>query len=113
MASVFSDRRIQNVVIEGHISVLALVISAVPHGTVLGPLLFLLFVNDLESSVKHSKIKLFADDSHLIKSLNPDACEYDQSLLQEDLDAVLDWAIKNNMLLNQKKFQLLSAFPRP
>ena len=103
----FLSNRKQKVVVNGMVSAIQLVLSGVPQGTVLGPLLFLLFVNDLEGCVKHSKLKLFADDSRLIKSLHPSLFEHDAGHLQDDLDAVLDWAKSNNMVLNASKFQLI------
>ena len=97
------DRK-QFVIVEGWKSFLAAVISGVPQGTVLGPLLFLLYIDDITTVVLHSKIKIFADDSKihkLIRSL------LDRLLLQEDLERVVDWAESNNMELNEEKFQLL------
>ena len=60
----------QRVVINGAFSDWASVTYGVPQGTVLGPLLFLLYANDLESVVKHSTIKLFSDDALLYAAVN-------------------------------------------
>ena len=103
----FLSNHTQKVVIDGKVSETIFVISGVPQGTVLGPLLFLLFVNDMELCIKHSNLKLFADDSRLTKDINPEVPDADQDFLQQDLNAILDWAISNNMILNEKKFQLL------
>ena len=65
--------------------------SGVPQGSVLGPLLFLLYIDDLRSIVKHSKVKLYADDVTLYKEIKS---EIDCILLQEDLDRICDWANK-------------------
>ena len=89
-------------------SLVDLVLSGVPQGTVLGPLLFLLYVNDLELCLNHSKLKLFADDSRLVKDLHPVNYEDGCVELQTDLEASLKWAQANNMVLNESKFQLLS-----
>jgi hypothetical protein len=100
----FLSGRTQHAVIDGVRSNVIRVLSGVPQGTVLGPLLFILYINDLFSVVKHSKIKVFADDSKLHKSIgSPTDCK----LLQEDLHAVVRWATINNMELNESKFQLL------
>ena len=70
----FLGRHSQKVVMDGHKSKPAPVVSGVPQGTVLGPLLFLLFINDMPSEVTQgTRIRLFADDCliyHLIHCLN-------------------------------------------
>ena len=66
----------------------------------LGPLLFLLYIDDLHCIVKHSKLKLYADDVTLyceIKSVE------DCHLLQEDLDRICDWDNKWQLRLNAAK----------
>ena len=65
----FLTTRTQRVVLEGEFSTTAEVISGVPQGTVLGPLLFLLYVNDIPSYVS-SKTRLFADDGLLYREIN-------------------------------------------
>ena len=81
----FLQGRTQHVVIDGVESKIR-VLSGVPQGTVLGLLLFILYINDLFSVVKHSKVKVFADDSKLHKNINSPS---DSKLLQEDLYAVV------------------------
>ena len=64
-------------------------LSGVPQGTVLGPLLFLLYINDLPNVVKNSKISLYADDAKLFfKVRNQD----DVARLHEDILSVIKWA---------------------
>ena len=100
----FLDERYQRVVIQGKLSTPEKVQSGVPQGTVLGPILFILYINDLTAVLKSSAIKIFADDSKLIKSIEN---EEDRKMLLEDLFAVIKWAEENKMELNESKFMLL------
>ena len=76
----FLSDRTQTVVIDG-------VTSGVPQGTVLGPILFLIYINDLPEYLTHSKLRLFADDSIIYKI----TCQDDCKKLQSDLDAAARW----------------------
>ena len=96
----FLTHRWQRVVVNGAYSDWLSVKSGVPQGSVLGPLLFLLYIDDLHSVVKHSKLKLYADDVTLYKEIK---CESDCKLLQEDLDCICDWADKWQLRLNASK----------
>ena len=80
----FLTNRTQKVVVDGSSSESARVRSGVPQGTVLGPLLFLTYINDLPSMVS-SQIRLFADDCLLYR---PIKCRADQEQLQRDLSAL-------------------------
>ena len=78
-------------------------ISGVPQGTVLGPLLFLILLTSIDTDVD-SFISSFADDTKLQRSVK----SYDDvHLLQRDLDRVYEWASTFNMEFNSDKFQLL------
>ena len=84
----FLSNRKQEVVLEGHHSIQADVLSGVPQGTVLGPLLFLAYINDLPDSLKSSDARLFADDSLLYLTVNG---AKGNNQLQEDLSALEEW----------------------
>ena len=85
-------------------SSLAEVLSGVPQGSVLGPLLFMLFVNDLPKVVKNSAIKIFADDTKLYFSAPKDA-SFDS--LQGDIESVLEWTVQNQLLVAFQKCNIL------
>ena len=76
----FLANRSQQVMVEGHASTPAPVTSGVPQGTVLGPLLFLIYINDLPMKVS-STTRLFADDSLLYRRIRSPE---DARILQED-----------------------------
>ena len=84
----FLTNRKQRVVINGKSSNLAPVISGIPQGSVLGPILFLIYVNDLPE-VARSKLKLFADDTKLYKSIK---YVVDEEILQTDLNSLMGWS---------------------
>lgn len=84
----FLSGRKQRVVLDGCTSSEADVASGVPQGTVLGPLLFLAFINDLPEWAKHSDTRLFADDSLLFRQIKN---QQDADLLQQDLKALEEW----------------------
>ena len=67
-----------------HFSELTRVISGVPQGSILGPLLFLLYINDLPEAIK-SKVFLFADDLKMIA--NP----FDKAVVDDDLRSLEIW----------------------
>ena len=96
----FLQDREQVVAVGGVYSFLAYVLSGVPQGTVLGPLLFLIFVNDIYCA-EHSTVRCFADDTRISKAIS--TCQ-DSALLQQDLDRLILWATQNNMELHQDKF---------
>ena len=67
--SAFLSNRTQTVVLDGESSDIAPVTSGVPQGTVLGPVLFLVYINDLSEYMKSSQLRLFADDSIIYKTI--------------------------------------------
>lgn len=109
IASFLSDRT-QTVVVNGIHSFIAKIMSGVPQGTVLGPILFVLFINDIGNCVKHSTVRCFADDTRLSSKI---ATSGDCEKLQEDLNAVIKWSKENNMKLHEDKFEYLSHRCRP
>ena len=96
ISSFLSDRK-QRVVLNGIESEWETVYSGVPQGSVLGPLLFLIYINDLTDNIK-SRIKLFADDSSLFLKVRD--VEEAQTLLTSDLDTISVWAYQWKMQFN-------------
>ena len=79
--------RSQKVMVDGEISSDVFVKSGVPQGTVLGPLMFLIFVNDIGQNIT-SKLRLFADDTLLYREIKS---QEDAHLLQENLTKLEEW----------------------
>ena len=99
----FLSNRLQRVVINGQSSEWTDVSSGVPQGSVLGPLLFIMFVNDLPEEVD-SYCRLFADDAKLYKDLQN---LEDFDTIQNDLNKLCQWTIKWLMLFNVDKCKVM------
>ena len=102
VADFLKDRQ-QEVVLEGTHSSATQVTSGVPQGTVLGPLLFLVYINDMPEGID-STMRLFADDSLLYRFIRT---KEDQSILQEDLRKLELWEHKWQMQFNADKCEVL------
>ena len=100
----FLTNREQVVMVDGKKSKPEKVLSGVPQGTVLGPILFILYINDITKVIRNTYIMIFADDSKLIKEINS---LRDRELFNEDIIAVTEWAAANKMELNKLKYQLI------
>ena len=101
----FLDNRSQQVVIDGHFSIDAKITSGVPQGSVLGPLLFLIYINDLPNCVQNSVCRLFADDCILYQRIRT---SQDSDKLQADLDQLQKWESIWFMEFNTSKCQAIS-----
>ena len=80
------------------------VISGVPQGTVLDPLLFIIMIAEINRDIVSSKLISFADDTRVYSQI---ANIEDRDSLQQDLNSVYKWASDNNMFFNAKKFHYL------
>jgi len=96
------DRK-QRVVVNGENSEWKEVESGVPQGSVLGPVLFTVFINDLDNRIE-SSISKFADDTKLIGMAGSKA---NTDIIQEDLNKLNEWATKWQMSFNVEKCKVL------
>ena len=101
----FLQNRSQRVVVDGEQSTSAPVTSGVPQGSVLGPILFLVFINDMPECVK-SRARLFADDSIVYRNINS---KDDCTALQDDLDALHKWEMEWGMHFNPSKCNIITV----
>ena len=82
-----TDRR-RRVVVDGEVSNWKTVLSGVPQGLVLGHLLFLIYINDLDDNITSNILK-FVDDTKVFRKVNTDG---DKQHLQNDLDKLVKWS---------------------
>ena len=98
----YLDNRIQKIHINGTKSQGSLVKIGVPQGSILGPFLFLVYINDLPYVVENlSNIVLFADDTSLIFKITRKTPDYDN--INNTLQQIHSWFTANNLVLNAKK----------
>ena len=101
--SAFLSNRKQRVVVNGEKSSWMDVTSGIPQGSVLGPILFVIFINDLPNNIQGS-VKMFADDTKLYMPIrSPSDCH----LLQQDLNSAEEWANKWQMRYHPDKCTVL------
>ena len=100
----FLTNRTQSVIVNGILSTPRPTISGVPQGSVIGPLIFLILISDIDENTLHSYIASFADDTRATKGIKS---ENDAADLQEDLFHIYQWSVTNNMEFNDLKFELL------
>ena len=90
----FLSNRKQRVSVNGALLDITDVTSGVPQGSVLGPVLFLLYINDINGNIK-SSIRLFADDSIIYRKISS---KTDHEILQTDLSQLQTWSDKWNLM---------------
>ena len=101
-----TDRR-ERVVVDGVVSSWKSVLSGVPQGSVLGPILIWVYINDLEAGVI-GKIMKFADDTKLFRKTKEIG---DKQKLHDDIDKLARWSEKGKMLFNLGKCKCLHTGP--
>ena len=101
-----NDRR-QRVVVDGEVSRWKSVLSGLPQGSVLGPIMFLVYINDLEEGVTGNILK-FADNTKLFRKTKEIG---EKQSLQDDIDKLVRWSEKWQMLFNFVKYKCLQTGP--
>ena len=106
--SYLSNRK-QRVKLDCQLSPYLDISCGVPQGSILGPLLFLIYINDMKNSIKHSIVHHFADDTNLLCS---DKCEKSlKRKLNEDLKLIYTWLCANRLSLNVDKTEFIVFRP--
>ena len=92
----YLSNRIKKVTIGGASSSYRNITCGVPQGSILGPLLFLIYINDMHNAVKHSIVHHFADDTNLLCSdRNPALL---RKKMNEDLKLLFEWLMRQSTL---------------
>ena len=103
----YLGNRLQRVVIDGKSSDWLPVTSGVPQGSLLGPALFVLFINDMPSVLSHSStLALFADDAKCFRAIK---AHTDCALLQDGIDKLVDWSDNWKLAFNIDKCSLCTV----
>ena len=102
----YLSNRLQQVSLNGEVSRLNNVVCGVPQGSNLGPLLFLIYINDMNKAIKHSSVYHFADDTNLLYShKNPKTLK---NKANQDLKLLYEWLCANRLSLNVGKTEFMN-----
>ena len=87
------------------------VVSNVPQGSILGPIPFVLFINDMPQGIDHdSNLPLYADDTKIWQRISNDK---DLAKLQKNIDYLYSWSQMNKMNFHPRKCKVLSINHKP
>ena len=101
------QHRFQRVVINGEMSSLKPVTSGVPQGSILGPLFFVLFINDMTDCVSEgTNVALYADDTKIWRNIRT---WQDHLTLQNDINRLYQWSVANKMNFHPKKCKVFAV----
>ena len=101
----YLSKRRQRVLLDSEHSDWTGLTKGVPQGSILGPMLFLLFVNDLSDVIEHCTVNLYADDTTIYSTdENPVVLG---AGIEKDLESVANWIRMNGLKMNVAKTQLM------
>ena len=95
--------RKQIVSYDGALSEIQAISCGVPQGSILGPLLFTLLINDIDKNLRKCEMTLYADDSVLY--VGGKTCDVIEEKLNSDLEQIANWFVQNNLVVNRKKIK--------
>lgn len=107
MISSYLSNRLQSVENNGILSRPLTVSRGVPQGSILGPLLYSLYANDLPLQIQYSNIQMYADDVQMYLSCSRESIRNCVDKINYDLDKIFKWASSNGLQLNPKKSKCL------
>ena len=99
------ENRKQKCTVNGKASCERAVTCGVPQGSILGPLLFLLFINDIDHNLIHSKVQLYADDTVLYTCHDQEG--FAHQWVVDDLGILIQWCCNNKLTINIKKTKVM------
>lgn len=112
LVSSYLRERSQAVCVNNVTSQFLSVTRGVPQGSLLGPLLFSIYVNDLPKILKFCKLHMYADDVQLYASCNLESMNECVTNINHDLFLINDWALKNGLCLNPKKSKCIVIYKK-
>ena len=101
----YLNERVQKTICNNTVSTVNNVLCGVPKGSILGPLLFLVYINDIENIIENAKFQLYADDT-VIYSSSKNVAEIETNL-QKNINNFSNWCEINKLTINTKKTKIM------